>query len=440
MKRFAQRLALLVGTLFVLLVLLEIGLRVAASLVERERGGARGETTILCLGDSHTFGLHVPPALSYPALLQRELDPSARAIGVVNYGVPGRNSAALLRQLPEYLESVAPNLVLVLVGFNDSWNFDGANPGETTDDLQGDTADDSANADPSFLEGLRIARLFRLARLNLAGRDSPRAPRVFEADGRMMVEENGVIRPAAAGGKAFGVIEGAALRAQVSRNVEVIVQRIRARGARPLLLTYATENQPYFVDLNQNARDLATRLGCDLVELAIPFRESIAREGYATLFFGDDHPNARGNELFARHVANVLVERGLVTRVASEVRAPVTAHAALEVASIGDGLELRVSGPKDRDFQIAFSPKLEPPLVFHGVPLPLADDPMLERSLENLNLRGRTDGSGAASVRVDLEKLGAARETVIHGVVVFFDPAGKGGLGAISKALTVRVP
>lgn len=434
MKRFAQRLVLLLGTLFVLLVLLEVGLRIAASLVERERGGARGETTILCLGDSHTFGLHVPPSLSYPALLQRELDPSARAIGVVNYGVPGRNSAALLRQLPEYLQSVAPDLVLVLVGFNDSWNFDGANPSETADDLA------SAADEPSFLEGLRIARLFRLARLNLAGRDTPRAPRVFEADGRMMVEENGVVRPAAAGGKAFGVIEGAALRAQVSRNVEAIVQRIRAVGARPVLLTYATENQPYFVDLNQNARDLATRLGCDLVELAIPFRESIAREGYATLFFGDDHPNARGNELFARLVANVLVERGLVTRVAAEVSALGTDHAALEVASIGDGLELRVSGPKDRDFQIAFSPRLDPPLEFHGVLLPLADDPMLERSLENLNLRGRTDGSGAASVRVDLEKLGAARDTVIHGVAVFFDPAGKGGLGAISKALSVRVP
>lgn len=426
MKRLAARLALAAGTFVVLVALLEVGLRIAGGFVERERGGARAATTILCVGDSHTFGLHVPPHLSYPALLQRELDPAAREIGVVNYGVPGRNSAALLRRLPAYLESMRPDLLLVLVGFNDSWNVDGA-------------ADDGGAAPaPSWSDDLRVLKLLRLARLNVEGEKTGGAPRVFERDGRMMVEEDGVARPAAAGGAAFGTIEGAALRAQVARNVTRIVTLARDRGAKPVLLTYATENQPCFLDLNANARELAAALGCDLIEAAIPFRDAIAREGYGAWFFGDDHPNARGNELFAGIVADALVARGLARRVESAAVTSPSLPAALRPGKTGG--RFLVSGPPRRDFQVAFSPRLEPRLEFHGVELPIADDPMLHRCLENLNLRGRTDDRGEAVVDVDLSRLGGAAGTTLHGIVVFFDSATRAGVGAVSPPLAIAVP
>ena len=77
-------------------------------------------------GFSHTYGLHVLPAASYPARLQARLDPTGKAIGVINYGVPGRNSAVLLERLPDYLERVKPDVLLVLAGFNDTWNRDGS--------------------------------------------------------------------------------------------------------------------------------------------------------------------------------------------------------------------------------------------------------------------------------------------------------------------------
>lgn len=423
MKRLAARLALLAGTLLVLLALLELGLRIASGFVERERGGARGARTILCVGDSHTFGLHVPPHLSYPALLQRELDPASRQIGVVNYGVPGRNSAALRRQLPGYLDSLRPDLVLVLVGFNDTWNVDGAD----------------AEDEPSWFQDLRVVKLARLARLNLAGRSSDAAPRVFERDGKMMIEENGVTRPAATGGRAFGTLEGEALRAQVTANLEGIVALIRERGATPVLLGYATENQPYFVALNDNARELSARLGCAFIETAIPFREAIARENYLAWFFSDDHPNARGNELFAKLVADALVARGLAARIAPNPAAIAKAtEARLETGPSSGAFS--IVGPPAREFQVVFSPRLTPPLEFHGVALPIADDPMLRRCLEDLNLRGRTDASGRARIGVDLTRFGADAGATLHGIVVFFDPSQPTGIGAVSPAVAVGLP
>ena len=45
---------------------------------------------------------------------------------------------------------------------------------------------------------------------------------------------------------------------------------------------------------------------------------------------------------------------------------------------------------------------------------------MLARCLEDLNLRGRTDGRGDARVDCDLSRIGAAVGTTVFGVVAFF--------------------
>jgi lysophospholipase L1-like esterase len=428
-RRLLARLALVFGTLLVLLVALEIGLRIASRFVERERGGARAATTVLCVGDSHTFGLHVLPPLSYPAQLQRFLDPSAQSIGVVNYGVPGRNSAALLRQLPAYLESIDPDLVLVLAGFNDSWNFDATTGG----------ADSVAGAE-SWIASLRIARFFRLARLNLEGRAATSGPAVIEVDGKMMVEENGELRPAAAGGAAFGVVTGADLVARVTPNVERIVALVRAHGATPVLLTYATENQPGFLDLNQNARELGARLGVAVIDLAAALRPAIAERGYSALFFPDDHPNARGNELCGRVAADALRELGLVPEVAPSIRRDDATTPVLTLLSTAwPRVTLRVEGPPNRDFQVAFSPRREPPLVLHGVTLPIGDDPMLVASLENLNLRGRTGEDGRREFDADLTGLGATPGVTLYGVAAFFGiSADPNAVPAVSSSIEVR--
>ncbi len=409
-RAFFLRLLLVPLSLVVLLGIAEIGLRIASHFVSRERGGAGAATTILCVGDSHTFGLHVIPALSYPSRLQNALDPSGESIGVVNYGVPGRNSSALLASLPDYLDRLSPDLVLILVGFNDSWNFDA-----TRSD-----ADDAADS-PSWFAQLRVTRLFRILRLNLAGRASS-GPKVVEKDGKMMVEENGVQKPAAMGGKAFGVLSGDGLTSRVRKNLEKIVARVRAHGATPVLLDYATENQSYFLDLNANARATAADLGVPFIEIAIPFRAAIAQSGYSSLFFDDDHPNARGNEYFAALVADGLKKQHLVPETASRPsNSNATVAPSLDLVTITGLLgKWTVHGPPHREFQIAFSPRSEPPIELRGTMLPIGNDPMLARCLENPNLRGRTDASGSAEVECDLSRIEAKAGTTLFGVVAFF--------------------
>lgn len=71
MKWVARVALLVVATI----VSAELFLQVGALLI-RDRSGttSQGEITILCVGDSHTYGGGVEPAKSYPGQLQSELD------------------------------------------------------------------------------------------------------------------------------------------------------------------------------------------------------------------------------------------------------------------------------------------------------------------------------------------------------------------------------
>lgn len=426
MRRLAQRLALLLGSTLLTLVVLEIVLRFASGFVERERGGQRGEVTILCVGDSHTFGLHVPEALSYPAQLQNRLDPSGSHIGVVNYGVPGRNSAALRRALPAYLDEIHPDLVLILIGFNDSWNVDGTTDEPTAHDEEG------------YLASLRIVRLFRLARLNVRGHAPAAAPKVYERDGKMMVLENGMERPAAIGGSAFGVLSGAALTAQVTKNLDAIVAEVKSHGAKPVLLTYATENQSYFLELNENARRFAMEHALPLVECAIPMRDPIRADGYAAWFSSDDHPNDRGNQRVAEWVAAELERQGLVKSTGASAEVLLVKPILEATGSQGTRRTLKIQGAADRSFHVAFSGATDPPSQILGATIPLAPDPILARCIENLNLRGHTDPGGRATIDCDLALLGAEPGQKLFASVVIFPLGGSAPIASDPIEITPR--
>ena len=110
------------------LLLVEIGLQ-AASLFARGRStplrpGAR--YTVLCVGDSHTYGAGVAEHATYPAHLSRLLDAEAPGVySVVNVGVPGMNTRQLLERLPDFVRRYEPDVILVWGGVNNSWNHAG---------------------------------------------------------------------------------------------------------------------------------------------------------------------------------------------------------------------------------------------------------------------------------------------------------------------------
>ncbi len=89
---------------------------------------ARGGCRILCIGDSFTYGLGAAHDLDYPAQLARMLDsgyPGGK-FRVMNRGRCSYNTAQILSDLKAALrEGAAPDLVILLGGGSNYWNFYG---------------------------------------------------------------------------------------------------------------------------------------------------------------------------------------------------------------------------------------------------------------------------------------------------------------------------
>ena len=142
MKSYRQKILVLLAGMLVALLLLEAGLRVVGDVYlhrERrpgvpERGrparlqtGCEGCKTILCLGDSYTYGMGSSEGKDYPSQLETMLNAGGTAARytVFNGGKGGANSSMLLDELPGYLEAVEPDLVVVLLGGANLWDYSG---------------------------------------------------------------------------------------------------------------------------------------------------------------------------------------------------------------------------------------------------------------------------------------------------------------------------
>jgi len=75
---------------------------------------------VVAIGDSITFGWGVSRAQSYPAALQRLLDREGGRHEVLNLGVPGKNSAALVKMMPTLVLPLKPRVLIVCTGINNT--------------------------------------------------------------------------------------------------------------------------------------------------------------------------------------------------------------------------------------------------------------------------------------------------------------------------------
>ena len=132
MEKTKRRIIVVLAGIALSLIVLEVALRIVGSiyahLSESDKVLNRdSRNTILCIGDSVTFGLGAPTELSYPAQLQKMLDksdPEAKFI-VINRGRPGQNSAQLLTRLERYLRDFKPKIVTILIGAQNHANYFG---------------------------------------------------------------------------------------------------------------------------------------------------------------------------------------------------------------------------------------------------------------------------------------------------------------------------
>jgi tetratricopeptide (TPR) repeat protein len=134
MKKIREKCIAFVIGLILIALLLEISLRISGTLYYNKshadkRTSEQGAYTILCLGDSYTYGLGAPPDQSYPRQLEKILNQISKTkkFIVVNRGQPAQNSTQLLRELPNNLETVKPELVVLMTGVANDWNHTGFN-------------------------------------------------------------------------------------------------------------------------------------------------------------------------------------------------------------------------------------------------------------------------------------------------------------------------
>jgi hypothetical protein len=154
--------------LLTLLLVLEVCLRVASGIAYPNRAPAeRGEdprATIVCVGDSFTAGQGDD---AYPPQLAEMLERSGElgAVRVVNAGLGGHNTAMLLEALPEIVEPLRPDLVILLAGTANHISYYGYGRYLRRDSL-GSRIDD-------LLFRVRVYRLFRYAWNQLRYRPFP---------------------------------------------------------------------------------------------------------------------------------------------------------------------------------------------------------------------------------------------------------------------------
>ncbi|MEW6746978.1 MAG: SGNH/GDSL hydrolase family protein [Planctomycetota bacterium] len=294
MARVLRRLLLAVlAPLVTLEALLWIGHAVLPVSAHRS-GDSPARHAILCVGDSHTYGLRVE-LRSYPNQLRSRLELAKEGpFHVVNRGWPSLNSTQLVDLLPEYLAEVEPDFVFILTGYNNSWYLAGS----------------------SLLNRLfGWSRTYKLLKLLLV-RDAVE-PRVIQEGTRLfLIDGSGKWELGRHELSRADARRGEELKRVTQRDLRTLVQLVRERGARPLLMTYPSEANEAFLTVNDAVRAAARSLEVPLVDHAARFREALRERSYETLIFpGDHHCNAQGYALMVEGLLETMQELGWIATI-----------------------------------------------------------------------------------------------------------------------------
>ena len=154
---------------FAIILLLELGLRVVGYIHLKKttfdrRFLSSGQYTILCLGDSYTIGAGASRGNSYPEQLKQliNLRVKRRMIRVINGGVNAQNTTQLLNKLQCNINTIKPDLIILLSGGANYWNHYGY-----WTYLKGETLVSILH---NLLYRIRVYKLIKLLFLNMQNR------------------------------------------------------------------------------------------------------------------------------------------------------------------------------------------------------------------------------------------------------------------------------
>jgi len=312
--RFAARLVSWVG---LLLVVVEIALRLGAyELAEHTaRARARGHETILCVGDSFTFGIKVRDEEKYPAILERLLngDSSQPKYRVVNVARPGRSSSWVLASLDKWLQRYRPQVVVIMAG----WNCNDSDFAE----YRAHTGRGAGLTSIRVGLFLNSFETYRLAKYLIARIESVPTESVYRRVISMELYDFRDYQTVALG------------------NLAKICERFRQKRLPVVLATYPEARPPenpytrteYYhyifgnrpiVEDDYVFHDRHGRIAINAViehvarSYAVPLADNAAafrgRPDAEVIFPGDHHPNAAGNRIMAETVLATLRRAGLV--------------------------------------------------------------------------------------------------------------------------------
>jgi lysophospholipase L1-like esterase len=134
-----------------------------------------GDFNILCIGDSFTYGTGAPLQDSYPKQLERILDKdfASKHINAINLGIPGSNSSQCLKYLKEKFDFYKPEIVIVLVGMNNCWNFNDSSYFEIKQFKYNNPLKYRIMFIDALLSKSRTYRLIKITFLNITARLKP---------------------------------------------------------------------------------------------------------------------------------------------------------------------------------------------------------------------------------------------------------------------------
>lgn len=273
-------------------LLLAEGALQLASLVVGRRADAwlAGERVdVLAVGDSHTYGLPLPAADSYPAQLEarlRERHPG-REWRVANLGVPGANSAFVANRLERQIVQLAPRLVIVWVGINNYWNVVEVSEAEAAGAGPG-----GQNLGASFWQSLRLYRLAALLFYNATGHRYDARTRGGWFEGEQP--------PSAGSGSRVPQVERPP---GLARDLTRMTKIARSLETPILFITYPLPSQH---TLRQEALRLGGRLSVPVVDAA-ESRVRARRDGHSDDALVDTRQGAHPSALLYRYLVDDLL-------------------------------------------------------------------------------------------------------------------------------------
>ncbi len=239
---------------------------------------AAGVTRVICVGDSVTFGYG--NATSYPAELGRLLAERRpdEPIEVWNAGMYGYDSTRALVYLSSYLLEHDPDVVVILIGWNDALGVSEEEPRWAAID-----AVRPATTDHGILDHTAIGRRLR--------RTVAKARKRRKPDARALAD--------AARGRPQLIREAAVEHHR--RNLEAMARACRAAGATPVLVT-----MPHFLGAGEGPVQLPDEALAKCVGHLVRY-DNLGLEGWRTMAARFDE-NARA--VAGRVEGTVLAETG----------------------------------------------------------------------------------------------------------------------------------